>query len=117
MRLLRNLKENWRDLVVGLGISAAFCLAADGIENLAIVDEGAGALANFAMMFKGVALFFACSVLAWIPLAWIWPELSDFLTSDEYDVALKEMSRPHKMFLLAFVVTGLFITAALCFTA
>jgi len=115
MRITENLKENWKDLVVAIVLATVFSLFGDWVDNKAATVEGMAAFGNLANLLQGLAKFTLATSLAWISLSWIWPEWSDFMTSVQYDRAMKEMPNAQKMVLLVAIVCSMSVVASLCF--
>ena len=117
MNLLNTLKNNWRDIVVGLAVTVLAAVAADVVTNLSIKQNGLIWLANVAVVLQGAAKFFAANMIAFLCFAVAWPTVNKFSNDNFLAVWTEEFSAKEKLIAVLAVASIYVLAASTCISA
>jgi hypothetical protein len=117
MNLINTLKNNWRDIVVGIAVTVIAAVAADVVNNLSIKQDGLIWLANVAAVLTGAAKFFAANMVAFLCFSVAWPTVNKFSNDSFTDVWRTEFSLKEKLITAIAVASAYVIAASIALAA
>lgn len=117
MNIVNTLKNNWRDIVVGIAVTVVAAVAADIVTNLSIKQNGLIWLANVAIVLQGAAKFFAANMIAFLCFAVAWPTINKFSNDNFLAVWTDEFSVKEKLITVLAVASIYVVSASICITA
>ena len=117
MNLINTLKNNWRDIVVGIAVTVCAAVTSDVVNNLSIKQDGLIWLANVADVLTGAAKFFAANMVAFLCFAVAWPTVNRFSNDSFAAVWHAEFSLKEKLITAIAVASAYVIAASIALAA
>ena len=114
MNIIKTIKTNWRDIVVGIALTLGLALAADVLERMATLDDGKVWLTNVVISLRGLAAFAGANLAAFFMIAVAWPTLNQY-SNDSFSFGWNSLTNQQRFLVLIAVAIGYLIAAALCF--
>lgn len=114
MHIVKTLKTNWRDILVGLLLTLILSFVADAIERVATTSDGAVWLSNVVISLRGMAAFAGANLAGFIMLSVAWPTLNKY-SNDSFTTGWNSLTPQQRFFVFIFVAAAYLIAAALCF--
>jgi hypothetical protein len=114
MNVLKTIKTNWRDVVIGIALTLGLALGADVLERIATTDDGKVWLTNVVTSLRGLAAFAGANLAAFFMIAVAWPTLNQY-SNDSFSFGWNSLSNSQRFLAFLAVAIGYLMAAALCF--
>ena len=116
MTLLKTLKTNWRDIVVGVSLTLAIALIADVAERLSATQDGFTWLANVTGILGGFSRLAAANLAGWLIFAVSWPTLNRY-SNNSFKIGWDGLDGTQQFLCFVAVACVQLIASALVFAA
>ncbi len=114
MSIIKTVKTNWRDIVIGIALTLGLALGADVLERLATTDDGKVWLVNVVTSLRGLAAFSGANLAAFFMIAVAWPTLNNYSTNS-FSFGWSSLTNSQRFFAFLAVAVIYVLAAAICF--
>lgn len=112
--MIATLKNNIRDIIVGVLSVVLFAAATDFATYLAL--EGEGRFATLVASLQGFSYFFAANICGWFGLAVAWPVINRYSNESAMAVFKDHLNAKERFAVFLVVAVVMFLGACICFS-